>query len=101
MYPGFIKYEMIIDKSEIEDSRQERKHSCSLISKLYRFLQLLCENNNKSMKSYIQNQIDSSLQVKYTSISFIEEANKTLWKVFSIMKQNIYELKKFYTSTKG
>lgn len=49
----------------------ERRDSCNLISKIFRFLQLLCENNNKAMKSYIQNQIDTSLQVKYTSVSFI------------------------------
>ena len=42
------------------------------------------------MKSYVQNQTDSSMQIKYTSVSFIEEANKTLWKIFSIMSQNLH-----------
>ena len=47
------------------------------------------------MKSYIQNQIDITQHVKYTSVSFIEEANKTLWKIMDIMKQNLIEIKKF------
>jgi hypothetical protein len=41
------------------------------------------------MKGYIQNQIDVTQHIKYTSVSFIDEANKTLWKIIGIMKQNL------------
>ena len=61
----------------------------------FKFLQLLCENNNKYMKEYIQNQEDEDGRVKYTSINFIEEANKTLEEVMDILKSNLKEIRSF------
>lgn len=48
------------------------------------------------MKEYIQNQYDNENKVKYTSINFIEEANKTLFEVIDILKENLQELRKFH-----
>lgn len=47
------------------------------------------------MKEYIQNQSDEEGRVKYTSINFIEEANKTLWEVMDILKGNLKEIRSF------
>jgi hypothetical protein len=48
------------------------------------------------MKEYIQNQYDEEGRVKYTSINFIEEANKTLWEVMDILKENLKEIRSFH-----
>jgi hypothetical protein len=45
-----------------------------VLKRSFRFLQLLCENDNQDLKKYIYSQTNETGVVKYLSINFIEIA---------------------------
>lgn len=42
-----------------------------MLRKVFRFLQLLCENDNQEMKKYVFSQTNEQGVVKYMSVNFI------------------------------
>ncbi|CAD8077595.1 unnamed protein product [Paramecium sonneborni] len=63
------------DDIKEENIKEEFKN---LLNKSFRFLQLLCENNNVKMKNFIRQQIETDLNPKIGSINFIELATSQL-----------------------
>ena len=55
------------------------------LCRIFRFLQLFCENNNKDMKKFLSEQINEDEIKKTNSINFIEEACGLLKKIFKVM----------------
>lgn len=55
------------------------------LCRIFRFLQLFCENNNKEMKKFLKMQINNDDKNKTNSINFIEEACGLLKKLFKVM----------------
>ncbi len=47
---------------------------CKLLCDVFRFLQLLCENNNRRMKDYVFSQCDEQDKIKYLSVNFVHIA---------------------------
>lgn len=45
-----------------------------MLRRVFRFLQLLCENDNQEMKKYVFSQTNEQGVVKYMSVNFIELA---------------------------
>jgi hypothetical protein len=41
IYPTVVRYELNMEATEIEANREERRNSCALVWKVFRFLQLL------------------------------------------------------------
>lgn len=53
---------------------KEKKNICEILKKIFRFLQLLCENDNQELKKYIFRQTNDNKVVKYMSVNFLEIA---------------------------
>ena len=62
------------------------------LCRIFRFLQLFCENNNVHMKKFLLEQINDDSQKKTNSINFIEEATLLLRKKFKIMNENVVNI---------
>ena len=62
------------------------------LCRIFRFLQLFCENNNIHMKKFLLEQINDDGQKKTNSINFIEEATLLLRKKFKIMNDNVVNI---------
>jgi hypothetical protein len=62
------------------------------LCRIFRFLQLFCENNNVDMKKFLLEQINEDEQKKTNSINFIEEATLLLRKKFKIMNDNVVRI---------
>ncbi|CAK78094.1 unnamed protein product (macronuclear) [Paramecium tetraurelia] len=69
-----------LNHMEKDDAREEyiKEEFINLLNRSFRFLQLLCENNNVQMKNFIRQQIDPDLNPKIGSINFIELATSQL-----------------------
>ena len=48
------------------------------LCRIFRFLQLFCENNNVSMKKFLMTQVNDNGSVKVASMNFISEACQLL-----------------------
>jgi hypothetical protein len=58
------EYDQVAEKSA-------KKEKSNALSRLFRFMQLLCENNNVEMKKFIRLQIDENGQERANSVNFI------------------------------
>ncbi|CAM6005411.1 unnamed protein product [Sphagnum balticum] len=56
----------------------EAGEAAEMLRRLFRFLQLLCENDNHQLKCYVYSQLNSDGVIKHTSVNFIEHAANTL-----------------------
>lgn len=65
------------------------------LCRTFRFLQLFCENNNKSMKKFLSSQINEDENLKPNSINFIDEACILLKKIFKIMNNKLVMIPNF------
>lgn len=63
--------------------------------RMFRFLQLFCENNNIDMKKFLYEQINLDENRKTNSVNFIEEACLLLRKFFKIMNSKIVNVNDF------
>lgn len=79
---------------EEETSEEEKlfKQLVSALSRVYRFLQLLCEGNNSEMKNYIRGQVDADGKIKTANFDFIEITNVELRRLFKILDNELVEL---------
>ncbi|CAD8078308.1 unnamed protein product [Paramecium sonneborni] len=66
-----------IEKDDVKEENIKEEF-INLLNRSFRFLQLLCENNNVKMKNFIRQQIDPDLNPKIGSINFIELATSQL-----------------------
>lgn len=57
--------------------------------RLFRFLQLFCENNNVDMKRFLSSQTNDDESKKINTVNFIEEACLLLRKFFKIMNNKV------------
>jgi hypothetical protein len=62
---------------------------CDILKRTFRFLQLLCENDNQDLKKYIYSQTNENGIVKYMSINFIEIALYLLLQVGSFSARQL------------
>lgn len=92
--PTIKSYEMILELEEYYTCKEERKLACELLANAFRFLQLLCENNNHVLKEYVYNQLDKDDHIKYMTKNFIEVAQRILDGVFVVIEFNYRELRK-------
>ncbi|CAD8065958.1 unnamed protein product [Paramecium primaurelia] len=69
-----------VNHMENDDVREDniKEDFINLLNRSFRFLQLLCENNNVQMKNFIRQQIEPDLNPKIGSINFIELATSQL-----------------------
>jgi hypothetical protein len=74
-----------VDKFEAMAEINYEKALC----RIFRFLQLFCENNNVSMKHFLQEQINEDEVKKANSINFIEEGTLLLRKLFKVVNDKI------------
>ena len=78
-----------------EETSEEEKLEDDIISaldRLYRFIQLLCENNNSRMKDFIRNQVNEEGRVKSNSIDLIEITNIEIRRLFKTLNKRIIAL---------
>jgi hypothetical protein len=59
------------------------------LCRIFRFLQLFCENNNVKMKHFLRQQVNDDETKKTTSINFIDEGTLLLRKLFKVMNDKI------------
>jgi hypothetical protein len=59
------------------------------LKKTFRFLQLLCENDNQELKRYIYQQINKDKVIKYMSINFLEIAINHFSQLLEIIRYNV------------
>ena len=76
------------NKHEIQTENNYEMALC----RIFRFLQLLCENNNIAMKNFLLRQANEDGGVKVTSINFITEACQLLRQFFKIMSSNVVNI---------
>jgi inositol 1,4,5-triphosphate receptor type 1/inositol 1,4,5-triphosphate receptor type 3 len=76
------------DKFEMQAELNNEMAMC----RLFRFLQLFCENNNISMKKFLSTQINPDENKKTNSVNFIEEACLLLRKFFKIINNKIVNI---------
>lgn len=69
--------------------------------RLFRFLQLFCENNNTDMKKFLSVQINSDDNKKTNSANFIEEACLLLRKFFKIMNSKVVNIPSYLLAFLG
>ena len=62
------------------------------LCRIFRFLQLFCENNNVSMKKFLMTQVNDNGSVKVASMNFISEACQLLRQLFKIMSSNVVNI---------
>lgn len=74
-----------VDKFEVQTELDNEK----AIGRMFRFLQLFCENNNKDMKKFLSMQINEGGEAKANTINFIVEACILLKKLFKIMNSKL------------
>lgn len=77
-------------------SKYERKVVSKLLCDVFRFLQLLCENNNRKMKNYIFSQFDEHDKIKYLSVNFVHIAIEMLYEIVDIIESNVAVLNTTY-----
>ncbi|KAM3129578.1 hypothetical protein pb186bvf_018329 [Paramecium bursaria] len=80
-----------IDNWDIEDKEEQKQEFKQLLSRGFRYLQLLCENNNIEMKNFIRQQIDVDNTIKINTINFIEIATSQLRVFFKIINNNLLD----------
>lgn len=68
---------------------KEKKQVCQILKRIFRFLQLLCENDNQNLKRYVFSQVNEANVVKYMSINFIEIAINMLIQFVDIINFNL------------
>ena len=74
------------DKTELEKEYNNEKALC----RIFRFLQLFCENNNIKMKHFLYEQKDGEEgEKKPNTINFIEEACLIMKKFFKVMNDKM------------
>lgn len=76
------------DKFEMQAEINNEMAMC----RLFRFLQLFCENNNINMKKFLSTQINPDENKKTNSVNFIEEACLLLRKFFKIINNKIVNI---------
>jgi hypothetical protein len=76
------------DKFEIETELNYELALC----RIFRFLQLFCENNNIQMKKFLMTQTNPVGTEKITSINFILEACQLLRQFFKIMSSKVVNI---------
>lgn len=76
------------DKFEIETELNYELALC----RIFRFLQLFCENNNIEMKKFLMSQKNDDGTEKITSINFIMEACLLLRQFFKIMSSKVVNI---------
>lgn len=86
-----------VDKFEEQIEESNEMAMC----RLFRFLQLFCENNNIEMKKFLYAQINQDEAKKTNSVNFIEEACLLLRKFFKIMNCKIVAVPDFLLAFLG
>lgn len=91
-YDYYNSNERVLEKKfgyESEDKMESkvRKESEDALCRSFRFLQLLCENNNIAMKNFLLVQINENGSKKNKTINFIETTTILLRKFFKIMNR--------------
>lgn len=66
--------------------------SAMVFKRVFRFLQLLCENDHQANKKYFLEQVDDDNVKKINSINMIEQATFEIRKLFKIMSKDIVSL---------
>jgi hypothetical protein len=72
-----------------------KREKSNALNRIFRFLQLLCENNNVEMKKFIRLQRDEDGSERPNSINFIEKTTLLLRRFFKIMNVNILAIPLF------
>ena len=73
------------DKTEM---RAEKNNELALC-RIFRFLQLFCENGNNSMKDFLLVQINTNKEKKTNCVNFIETTSFLLRKLFKVMNNKL------------
>ena len=60
-----------------------------MLRRVFRFLQLLCENDNQEMKKYVFSQTNEQGVVKYMSVNFIELAIHLVLQISSFTEKQL------------
>lgn len=76
------------DKFEMQTELNYEKALC----RIFRFLQLFCENNNIEMKKFVMSQTDEEGLVKANTINFITETTQLLRQLFKIMTSKVVNI---------
>lgn len=79
------------DKFEMNNETNNELAMC----RLFRFLQLFCENNNVDMKRFLSSQTNDDESKKINTVNFIEEACLLLRKFFKIMNNRVVGIPSF------
>jgi inositol 1,4,5-triphosphate receptor type 1/inositol 1,4,5-triphosphate receptor type 3 len=66
-----------------------------LLCRFFRVLQLMCENNNVSMKRFIRQQTDEDDSIKLNSINFIEFTIMQLRLFLKILSKAVIQIPSF------
>lgn len=84
-----VEEEIVYPDNRNTEAVREKKNFCLMMKRIFRFLQLLCENDNQLLKKYIYKQINEDKEVKYMSVNFLEIAINNFSQLMEIAKYNI------------
>ena len=91
-----LDFHCIQSSYQFYQSKYERKVVCKLLCDVFRFLQLLCENNNRKMKDYVFSQYDEQDKIKYLSVNFVHIAIELIYEVVDVIESNVVVLNAAY-----
>lgn len=83
-----------VHQFEEEDAKSKAQYNL-IMCRSFRFLQLLCENNNIEMKNFIRLQSDKEGTPKLNSINLLEFTTSQLRMFLKILNKSITELPNF------